>query len=82
MLKYCKFFAKGKLSDCPSGASKMGRNLIERDKPAHPGLLIHTIITQDRVLRYSESNEFSFTDKPNVVERGVERTINIFAALA
>lgn len=59
----------------------MGQNPIQRDKPAHPGLLIHTIITQDRVLRYSESNEFSFTDKPNVVERGAERTINIFAAL-
>ena len=77
-----RIFAKGKLSDYPSGASKMGQNPIERDKPAHPGLLIQTITTQDRVLRYSESNEFSFTDKPNVVERGVERTINIFAALA
>lgn len=60
----------------------MAQNPIERDKHAHPGLLIHTIITQDRVVRYSESNEFSFTDKPNVVERGAERTINIFATLA
>lgn len=77
-----RIFVKGKLSDCRSGASKMGQNPIQKDKPAHPGLLIHTIITQDRVLRYSESNEFSFTDKPNVVERGAERTINIFAALA
>ena len=76
-----RIFVKGKLSDRPSGASKMGQNPIERDKPAHPGLLIHTIVTQDRVLRYSESNEFSFTDKPNVVERGAERTINIFATL-
>lgn len=59
----------------------MGQNPIERDEHAHPGLLIHTIMTQDRVLRYRESNEFSFTDEPNVVERGAERTINIFAAL-
>lgn len=42
-----RIFVKGKLSDRPSGASKMGQNPIERDKPAHPGLLIHTIITQD-----------------------------------
>lgn len=77
-----RIFAKGKLSDYPSGASKMGQNPIEKDKPAHPGLRTHTIVTQDSVLRYSESNEFSFTDKPNVVERGAERTINIFATLA
>ena len=60
----------------------MGQNPVAGDKPACFGLLIHTITTKDKVLRYSESNEFSFSDPPNVVERGTERTVKIYAALA
>lgn len=40
--------------------------------------LVHTFTTLDKVLRYGENNQVDFSEHPTVVQRGNERTINIF----
>lgn len=37
--------------------------------------------TSDKVLRYGENNQVEFSEHPTVVQRGNERTINIYAAI-
>lgn len=45
------------------------------------GFLLHTLKTTDKVLRYGENNQIDFSEHPTVVQRGDERTINIYAAV-
>ena len=42
---------------------------------------IHSLKTSDKVLRYGENNQVEFSEHPTVVQRGNERTINIYAAI-
>ena len=45
------------------------------------GFLIHSISTSDKVLRYGKFNQIEYSEHPTVVQRGDERTINIYAAV-
>lgn len=45
------------------------------------GFLVHTFKTSDKVLRYGENNHVDFSEHPTVVQRGDERTINVYAAV-
>lgn len=45
------------------------------------GFLVHTFTTSDKVLRYGENNQVDFSEHPAVVQRGNERTINIFVSV-
>lgn len=51
------------------------------EKPYFDGFLLHTLKTTDKVLRYGENNQVDFSEHPTVVQRGDERTINIYAAV-
>lgn len=46
------------------------------------GFLVHTFKTSDKVLRYGVSNRIDFSGQPTVVQRGDERTINVYAAIS
>lgn len=45
------------------------------------GFLVHSITTSDKVLRYGKFNQVEYSEHPTVVQRGDERTINIYAAV-
>lgn len=50
-------------------------------KPYFDGFRLHTLTTTDKVLRYGENNQVDFTEHPTIVQRGEERTINIYATI-
>lgn len=45
------------------------------------GFLVHTFKTTDKVVKYGENNRVDFSEHPTVVQRGNERTINVYAAV-
>lgn len=51
------------------------------ENPHLDGFWLHTLKTTDKVLRYGENNYVDFSEHPTVVQRGNERTINIYAAI-
>ena len=52
------------------------------DKPVNTGLLLDSIETTERVLRYSKSNKFEHTQISKMIEREDKRTINVHVSLA
>ncbi|MFR2012410.1 MAG: hypothetical protein ACLS49_13070 [Christensenellales bacterium] len=65
----------------PREASEMFHYSKSAEKPLLMGFLIHTLTTTDKVLRYGESNKIDFSEHPTVVQRGSERSINLYAAV-
>jgi len=59
----------------------MFHNAKTAQSPMFSGFWVHSLKTSDKVLRYGENNQVEFSEHPTVVQRGNERTINIFAAL-
>ena len=51
------------------------------EKRYFSGFLLHTLKTTDKMLRYRENNRVDLYEHPTVVQRGAERTINIYAAV-
>ena len=51
------------------------------EKPHFDGFLLHTLSTTDKVMKYGVNNQVDFSEHPTVVQRGKERTINIYAAV-
>lgn len=51
------------------------------ESPYFDGFLLHTLKNTDKVLRHGENNQIDFSEHPTVVQRGDERTINIYAAV-
>lgn len=49
--------------------------------PLFAGFLIHTLTTTDKVVKYGENNKIDFSERPTVVQRGSERTINLYVAV-
>ena len=64
-------------SSVPREASEM----FHSTNPAFCGLLVHSLKTSDKVLKYGENNRVDFSEHPTVVKRGSVRTINIYAAV-
>ena len=65
----------------PTEASEMFHIGKSAEKPYFNGFLLHTLKTTDKVLRYGENNRVDFYEHPTVVQRGDERTTNIYAAV-
>lgn len=65
----------------PREAAEMFHIGKSAEKPYFDGFLLHTLKTTDKVLRYGENNQVDFSEHPTVVQRGEERTINIYAAV-
>ena len=64
----------------PREASEMFQNTNFLRPPCFRGFWVHSLKTSDKVLRYGENNQVEFSEHPTVVQRGNERTINIYAA--
>ena len=62
-------------------ASEMFQNTKLLRNPCFRGFWVHSLKTSDKVLRYGENNQVEFSEHPTVVQRGNERTINIYAAI-
>ena len=58
----------------------MFQNTNSLRPPCFRGFWVHSLKTSDKVLRYGENNQVEFSEHPTVVQRGNERTINIYAA--
>lgn len=58
----------------------MFQNTNYLSPPCFRGFWVHSLKTSDKVLRYGENNQVEFSEHPTVVQRGNERTINIYAA--
>lgn len=65
----------------PEKQIKCSKNAKTADKPDFTGFLLHTITTTDKVIKYGENNKKDFSEHPTVIQRGEERTINIYAAI-
>lgn len=65
----------------PREASEMFHYAKSAKSPLFTGFFIHSFTTTDKVLRYGESNKNDFSEHPTVVQRGSERTINLYAAV-
>ena len=65
----------------PSEASEMFHNENLMQNTNQKGLLIHSISTTERVLRYGENNRVAFFEHPITVEGEKERIIKIYATL-
>lgn len=65
----------------PREASEMFQNTNSLRTPCFRGGQVHSLKTQDKVLRYGENNQVEFSEHPTVVQRGNERAINIYAAI-
>lgn len=72
---------KGRMSDTPTEASEMFHKAKSAEKAEFSGFLVHSIATSDKVLRYGKFNQIEYSEHPTVVQRGDERTINIYAAV-
>ena len=59
----------------------MFQNTNSLRTPCFRGFWVHSLKTSDKVLRYGENNQVEFSEHPTVVQRGNERTINIYAAI-
>lgn len=59
----------------------MFHNAKADKNPLFMGFLIHTITTTDKVVKYGENNKIDFSEHPTVVQRGSERTINLYVAV-
>ena len=46
------------------------------------GFWVHTFKTTDKVVKYGENNRIDFSEHPTVIQRGNERTINVYAAVS
>lgn len=65
----------------PREASEMFHKAKTAQSPMFSGFFVHSLKTSDKVSRYGENNQVEFFKHPTVVQRGNERTINIFDAL-
>lgn len=65
----------------PREASEMFHTAKAAENAGFSGFLIHSISTSDKVLRYGKFNQIEYSEHPTVVQRGDERTINIYAAV-
>ena len=68
-------------SSVPREASEMFQNTNSLRNHRFRGFWVHSLKTSDKVLRYGENNQVEFSEHPTVVQRGNERTINIYAAI-
>ena len=59
----------------------MFQNTNSLRTPCFRGFWVHSLKTSDKILRYGENNQVEFSEHPTVVQRGNERTINIYAAI-
>jgi spore coat protein JC len=71
----------GILTDVGSEASEMFYYCNASKIPDTDSLLIYTITTKERVLRYGVNNRIAFFERPNLVSHDKERRINIHVAL-
>lgn len=69
------------VTDIPTEASEMFHFAKSAENPLFTGFLIHTLTTTDKVVKYGENNKIDFSEHPTVVQRGSERTINLYAAV-
>ena len=59
----------------------MFQNTNSLRNPRFRGFWVHSLKTSDKVLRYGENNQVEFYEHTTVVQRGNERTFNIYAAI-
>mgnify|MGYP000840538299 CR=1 FL=1 len=59
----------------------MFHNAKADKNPLFMGFLIHNITTTDKVVKYGENNKIDFSEHPTVIQRGSERTINLYVAV-
>ena len=71
----------GILTDVGSEASEMFHYCNTSKTLGTDSLLIYTITTKERVLRYGVNNRIAFFERPNLVSQDKERRINIHVAL-
>ena len=71
----------GILTDVGSEASEMFHCCNASKTLGADSLLIYTITTKERVLRYGVNNRNAFFERPNLVSQGKERRVNIHVAL-
>lgn len=68
-------------TDVGTSVSEMFHSPQKADKPYGNGLLIHTITTNDKVLKYnSETNNSPFDTQPIVTQGETNRFINLYIA--
>ena len=71
----------GILTDVGSEASEMFHYCNTSKTLGADSLLIYTITTKERVLRYGVNNRIAFFERPNLVSQDKERRVNIHVAL-
>ena len=71
----------GILTDVGSEASEMLHYCNASKTLGADSLLIYTITTKERVLRYGVNNRIAFFERPNLVSHDKERRVNIYVAL-
>ena len=71
----------GILTDVGSEASEMFHYCNASKTLGADSLLIYTITTKERVLRYGVNNRIAFFERPNLVSQDKERRVNIHVAL-
>ena len=71
----------GILTDVGSEASEMFHYCNASKTLGADSLLIYTITTKERVLRYGVNNRIAFFERPNLVSQDKERRVNIYVAL-
>ena len=71
----------GILTDVGSEASEMFHCCNASKTIGADSLLIYTITTKERVLRYGVNNRIAFFERPNLVSQDKERRVNIYVAL-
>ena len=59
----------------------MFQNAQTAQTPCFSGFLVHTLSTSDKVMKYGKNNQVDFSEHPTVIQRGKERTINIYATI-
>lgn len=64
----------------PREASEMFHIDKSAENPCFDSFLLHALKTTDKVLRYGENNQVDFSYHQMVVQRGNERSTNIYAA--
>ena len=74
-------YAQSERTESDGGASEMFHFAKSAENPLFTGFLIHTLTTTDKVVKYGENNKIDFSEHPTVVQRGSERTINLYAAV-
>lgn len=65
----------------PEKHRKCSKTQNRLEPPRFRGFWVHSLKTSNKVLRYGENNQVEFSEHPTVVQRGNERTINIYAAI-